>query len=140
MTAKTAPHVLVVDDEPDLREVIAEGLRAVGFRVSCANDASDARQAIDQGDLIDVAIIDVVMPGELGGSLAEHVHSLGVPIVLISGNPDAMDQEVLERIHCVRVAKPFQTEEITRAVRDAMASAGVLSDRAEPARMTGDAS
>ena len=140
MTAKTAPHVLVVDDEPDLREVIAEGLRAAGFQVSCAKDASDARQAIDEGDLIDAAIIDVVMPGELGASLAEHVHSLGVPIVLISGNHAAMDQEILERIHCVRVAKPFQTAELTSAVCEAMASGGVPCDRADPGRLTGDAS
>jgi len=140
MTAETAPHVLVVDDEPDICEAIAEVLRAGGFQVSCAKSASEARQAIDQGDLIDAAVIDMVLPGELGASLAEHVHSLGVPIVLISGNHDAMDQEVLERLHCVRVAKPFKTEEITRAVRDAMASAGVPSDRAEPAHMTGDAS
>ena len=140
MTAETAPHVHVVDDEPDVCEAIAEVLRAGGFQVSCAKNASEARQAIDQGDLIDAAVIDVVMPGELGGSLAEHVHSLGVPIVLISGNHDAMDQEVLERIHCVRVAKPFQTAEITSAVWEAMASGGVLCDRADPGRLTGDAS
>ena len=140
MTAKAAPHVLVVDDEPDLCELIAEGLRAAGLQVSCAKDATEARQAIDQGDLIDAAIIDVVMPGEMGASLAEHIHSLGVPIVLISGNHDAMEQEVLEHIPCVRVAKPFQIAEVTSAVRAAMASAGVLSDRAAPVRLSGDAS
>ena len=115
-----APHVLIVDDEEDIRVLLGELLGQCGFRVTIAADAQKARQAIDSGDFVDVAVIDAVLPGELGAFLAEHVAALGIPIVLISGNPDAMQHDVLAAVPCVRLSKPFSAENAVAAVRAAM--------------------
>src|SRR5687768_16462524 len=124
MSDETVLHVLIVDDEPEIRAILAAVASEAGFRVSCAKDAEEARTVIDEGDLIDVVVIDVVMPGELGASLAEHVHSLGVPIILISGNPQAMQHEVFENIPCVRLGKPFHRDAVIAALRTAVQAAG----------------
>jgi two-component system, OmpR family, response regulator len=120
MILEPVPHILIVDDEPEICALLTEALTAMGFRVSCAGSAPEARRALDEGDLIDIAIIDAVLPGELGAELAEQVHVLGVPVILISGNPEAMQHEALERVPCVRLSKPFGVAQVAAAVRAAM--------------------
>src|SRR5687767_2555430 len=98
MILDAVPHILIVDDEPEICALLTEALAALGFRVSCAGSAPEARRALDDGDFIDIAIIDAVLPGELGAELAKQVHVLGVSVILISDNPEAMQHEALERI------------------------------------------
>ena len=65
-------HILVVDDEPDIRESFQEYLEINGYRVSCADGAAEARRLVGEHD-IDVALLDISMPGEDGLSLARYL-------------------------------------------------------------------
>ncbi len=78
-------RILVVDDEPGIRESLALGLGREGYDVSCAENADRARR-LCQSFHPDVALVDVRMPGEDGMALLSHLHAEGVSVVMISGN------------------------------------------------------
>jgi PAS domain S-box-containing protein len=117
--------VLVVDDEPFIRDLARQMLEAAGFAVLTA---ADGREAVEvyraQGATIGVVLLDLTMPRQDG---VETFHALrrirpDVRVVLCSGYGD---QEASKRFsgHDLAgfVAKPFQLEELLRAVRDALA-------------------
>ena len=60
-----SPHVLVVDDHRDIRELLSRYLAQHGFRVSAAEDAAAARRILKSA-AIDLVVLDVMMPGESG--------------------------------------------------------------------------
>ena len=61
----TAPHVLLVDDDQKIRDLLARYLAENGFRVTPAADAANARAAL-RGLSFDIILLDVMMPGENG--------------------------------------------------------------------------
>ena len=84
----TAQHILVIDDEPDIRELVQEILEDEGYEVSVAADAISAREQrrLRRPDLI---LLDIWMPGTDGISLLKEwsdVGSLDTPVVMISGH------------------------------------------------------
>ena len=79
-----APHLLVVDDDRRIRDLLSRFLFAEGYRVTTADTAADARAKL-QGLRFDLLILDVMMPIEDGFSLAESVRKISkVPIVLLT--------------------------------------------------------
>ena len=78
-------HALVVDDHPDICDVVKMGLETGNaFRVTCAANAEDALATLHR-DRPDVAIIDVVMAGIGGLSLAKRALDLDIPVLLMTG-------------------------------------------------------
>jgi DNA-binding NtrC family response regulator len=77
---------LVVEDDVDVQTVVLEFLQTAGHRVLSADSAETAR-VLMASQAIDLALIDCLMSGEQGNSLAEHASSLGIPIILTSGDP-----------------------------------------------------
>src|SRR6266436_5236087 len=76
--------ILVVEDEPDIRELIASALAVEGYQVLCAEDASDALQQLDAHPEVDLVFTDIVMPGELHGyDLAREVRQRRPTIKLL---------------------------------------------------------
>src|SRR6266481_5844598 len=67
-----APHLLVVDDDRRIREMLSRYLQREGYRVTTAKNADDARAKLD-GLAFDLLILDVMMPGETGFELAKSV-------------------------------------------------------------------
>lgn len=107
------PHLLLVDDDDRIRELLKKYLSQAGARVSAAADAAGARKLLDGMDF-DLLILDVMMPVEDGFSLAESVRkSSKVPIVLLTARGMAED-----RIRGLSigaddyVAKPFEPAEL----------------------------
>jgi DNA-binding response OmpR family regulator len=87
-------HIVVVDDEPDVRETIQEYLTIQGYRVTALDGGKALRQLVEAEEELDLAILDITMPGEDGLSLARFLreHSdLGIIMVTASG-------ETLDRI------------------------------------------
>jgi two-component system nitrogen regulation response regulator NtrX len=86
----SAANVLVVDDEPGIREQLAGILRDEGHNVTVAASAEEA-SALLARDLFDVALVDILLPGMDGLSLLRRLRSAGssVPIVVISGHASA---------------------------------------------------
>jgi two-component system, OmpR family, phosphate regulon response regulator OmpR len=86
-------HIIIVDDDARIRELLQAFLIKENYRVSLASSAADARSVM-QGMAFDLAIIDVMMPGETGLSLAESLRASGntVPILMLSALGDTDDR------------------------------------------------
>jgi two-component system phosphate regulon response regulator OmpR len=108
-----APHILVVDDDQRIRDLLARYLFENGFRVSTAIDASTARAAM-RGLEFDVIILDVTMPGESGLELARDLKSISnIPICMLTARAEPEERiEGLEIGVDDYVAKPFEPREL----------------------------
>jgi len=117
--AEANPKLLVVDDEPELRSLLAEYFGRHGLDVRQASDAAAARQLIQQ-TLPDIAVLDVNMPGENGLSLARWLREThpGVGIVMLTTVSEAIDRIVgLELGADDYIPKPFELRELLARVR-----------------------
>jgi two-component system phosphate regulon response regulator OmpR len=111
-------HIAVVDDEDDVREMVAEYLGRQGYRVSRA-DGGPALDALMAEERIDLALLDVTMPGEDGISLARRLRAQGpIGIVMLTANGDTLDRVVgLEVGADDYIVKPFDLRELLARVR-----------------------
>ena len=109
-------RVLVVDDEGGVREVLEDTLRDAGHKVTTVENAERARAQFQQGDY-DIAIIDYVMPGEDGLSLAEFLRSEHIPVVMITGSIEIHE---LRRRDLPVLGKPFSSAELEQAIQVAL--------------------
>jgi signal transduction histidine kinase/CheY-like chemotaxis protein len=114
-------HVLVVDDEPDSREIMAHALRGCGARVTVASSAGDALGLLER-ERMDVLLADIAMPGEDGYSLIRKVRANAGPLASIPAaavTAHARDEErraALDAGFQLHVAKPFEPMQLVRAV------------------------
>ena len=107
------PCILVVEDDNLVREVVCEFLRDGGHMVLSAGSAQQARDFL-ACRTIDLLVIDCVMSGEQGGSLAEHAATLGVPSILTSG--DMRNRERAANPGFPFLSKPFHLSELDELV------------------------
>jgi two-component system, OmpR family, response regulator len=118
MPESPQPHILVVDDEPGIRDLLRDCLEMEGFRVSEAPSSAVMRQILaDQ--TIDLITLDLMLGGENGLVLAQDVRSShDVPIVMITGKGDMIDRVVgLELGADDYITKPFHLREVTARIR-----------------------
>ena len=125
-----APHVLVVDDDHRIRDLLSRYLVENGFRVTPANDAIAARAAM-RGLSFDLVILDVMMPGENGISLARDLKQMShVPICMLTALSDAEHRiEGLEAGVDDYLPKPFEPRELLLRLKNILRRGRV----AEPA-------
>ena len=111
--ADHAPHVLVVDDDRRLRQLLARFLGEHGYRVTTAASAAEAR-AKRAGLVFDALILDVMMPGENGFDLARRIRAESqVPILMLTAQADPSDRVTgLEIGADDYLPKPFETREL----------------------------
>jgi PAS domain S-box-containing protein len=116
--------VLVVEDEPAVREYTTTVLERKGFRVVAVANAAEALAWLDtEAEQIDALVTDVVMPGLSGPQLAKQIAERGQPLglVLVSGyTEETLDLADLLARGAVFVAKPFTPLDLSRAVTAAM--------------------
>ncbi|HYH17255.1 MAG TPA: response regulator [Azospirillum sp.] len=107
------PHILVVDDDTRLRELLRKYLAGNGFLVSTAQDAADARAKLG-GLAFDLIVLDIMMPGESGLELTESLrHDSDIPILLLTARGEPDDRIAgLEAGADDYLAKPFQPREL----------------------------
>lgn len=112
MTAEP-PHILVVDDDRRLRDLLRKYLADNGFRVTTAENAAAARARL-AGFAFDMIVLDVMMPGESGLELTESLRrDSGVPILLLTAMGDADDRIAgLESGADDYLPKPFEPREL----------------------------
>ncbi len=117
-TADTA-HLLVVDDDARLRDLLQRFLAEQGFRVTSVADAAAARRAI-ASMMFDLMVLDVMMPGESGLALAEGLRRAGneVPILMLTAR-GAPEDRISGFEHGVDdyLAKPFDPRELALRIR-----------------------
>lgn len=120
MNPEQAPeaHLLVVDDEPNIRELLSAALRYAGFAVATAADGDDALRSARRSDP-DLVLLDVMMPGRDGYSVARALRSDGrhVPIIFLTAKDATEDKITGLGLGDDYVTKPFSLEEVVARIR-----------------------
>ena len=109
-----APHLLIVDDDRGIRDLLSRFLTREGYRVTTANTAAEARAKLG-GLRFDLLILDVMMPGETGFDLVKSIrHSSAVPILMLTARDEKENRITgLELGADDYVAKPFEPRELS---------------------------
>ena len=115
----TEAHLLVVDDDARLRDLLRRYLDDQGFRVTTAGDAAEARQKL-AGMTFDLLVLDVMMPGEDGFDLTKSLReSSRIPILLLTARAETTDRIAgLERGADDYLVKPFEPRELVLRIRN----------------------
>ena len=115
------PHILVVDDDNRLRELLREYLTENGFRVTTAEHAEDARARL-RGLEFDLLVIDVMMPGEDGMALTASLRQISnVPILLLTAMSEPKERvQGLEQGANDYMTKPFEPRELLLRIETAL--------------------
>jgi two-component system phosphate regulon response regulator OmpR len=109
-----APHLLVVDDDRRIRDLLSRFLAGEGYRVTTAETAADARAKLG-GLSFDLLVLDVMMPGETGFELAKAIRTTStVPILMLTARDAAESRiEGLTLGADDYVSKPFEPRELS---------------------------
>ena len=117
--ADDAPHLLVVDDDTRIRDLLQRYLSEQGFRITVAADAAEARRKLNGLDF-DLIILDVMMPGETGISLTQSMREKrAIPIILLTARAEAQSRiEGLEAGADDYLPKPFDPRELVLRINN----------------------
>ena len=115
---ESAPHILVVDDHRDIRDLLARYLTKHGLRVTTAADGAGLRRLL-KSSAADLVVLDVMMPGEDGLSLCRHLRETsGLPVILLTAMAEDTDRVVgLEIGADDYVTKPFNPRELLARIK-----------------------
>lgn len=113
-----SPHVLFVEDDPEIRGLVADFLNQSGFRVTVAQDGEEMDRLIS-ADKVDLLILDIMLPNEDGLSLCRRVRAEGnLPVIMLTARGSEIDRVVgLEMGADDYLTKPFGTHELVARVR-----------------------
>lgn len=122
-----SPHILIVDDQRDIRDLLARYLIRHGFRATAAESAAAARKLL-RGAQIDLIVLDIMMPGEDGLSLTRSIReNHGIPVILLTAMGDETDRIVgLEIGADDYVPKPFNPRELLARIKAVLRRARTL--------------
>ncbi|MBB5706012.1 response regulator [Sphingopyxis panaciterrulae] len=118
MTDSDTPRILLIDDEPSIREPLGEYLEAQGFAVSAAESAAEARSIL-RAQGVDLVVSDIMMPGEDGLSLTRHLRETSsIPVILLTARAEDTERIIgLEIGADDYVVKPFNPRELVARIR-----------------------
>ena len=132
------PHILVVDDDREIRDLLARFLERHRLRVTAVRDGREARRAWTNGHY-HLVVLDLMLPGESGLDLARWMRSQSdIPIVMLTAMGEETDRIIgLELGADDYVPKPFNPRELLARIRAVLRRAGDAGDhRAEPGSRT----
>ena len=114
-----APHLLIVDDDTRIRELLQKFLSGKGFRVTVAADAAEARRKL-QGLDFDLLVLDVMMPGETGLALTKSLREIrDIPVILLTARAEAESRiSGLEAGADDYLPKPFEPRELVLRINN----------------------
>src|ERR1700760_4391927 len=137
------PHILVIDDDREIRELLARFLEKQRIRVTAVRDGKEARRAWLNGHY-QLVVLDLMLPGESGLDLARWLRSQAeVPIVMLTAMGDETDRIIgLELGADDYLAKPFNPRELLARIRAVLRRAGETHDKrpeqtSRPVRFSG---
>ncbi|MDI3299548.1 MAG: response regulator transcription factor [Bacillota bacterium] len=118
MLRKESIHILVVDDEPAICQVVRDRLTQEGYRVSVAASAEEALALLDR-ELPDLAIVDLMLPGMDGFTLCERIRARSdLPILILTARSEEFDKVIGFRLGVDDyVTKPFSPSELALRVQ-----------------------
>jgi two-component system OmpR family response regulator len=123
-----SPHLLIVDDDREIRELLSRFLRKHGFRVTVAIDGREMHRALAER-AIDLVVLDLMLPGEDGLSLCRRLRSdSNTPVIMLTAMGEDIDRIVgLEMGADDYVAKPFNPRELLARIKAVLRRAGASS-------------
>ena len=126
------PHILIVDDHREIRELVARVLSKEGFRVSAAADGRAMHKALADGR-IDLILLDLMLPGEDGLTLCRSLRAQSdIPIIMLTAKGDEVDRVIgLEMGADDYLPKPFGSRELIARIKAVLRRGG--HERAEAA-------
>jgi two-component system OmpR family response regulator len=113
-----APHILVVDDHREIRDLVSRALSKEGFRASVAADGKAMRKVMADAH-IDLILLDLMLPGDDGLALCRALRAEGnVPIIMLTAKGEEVDRVIgLEMGADDYLAKPFGSRELIARIR-----------------------
>jgi two-component system, OmpR family, response regulator len=114
-------HILIVDDQREICDLVQEYLASEGYRVSTAHDGTGMRRVIAQ-DPVDLVILDLMLPGEDGLTLARSLREeSSVGIIILTGRGETVDRIIgLEMGADDYLPKPFHLRELLARVKSVL--------------------
>lgn len=134
----TAPeHLLVVDDDREIRRLLDQYLSQAGYRVSVAEDGKAMRRVMDQSR-VDLLVLDLMLPGEDGLALCRDVRSRSnLPILMLTARDTEIDRIVgLEMGADDYLPKPFSPRELLARIRSILRRAQSLPPNLVPTEVS----
>lgn len=116
---RSEPHILFVDDDPDIREMVQALLSAAGFQVSTPDNAGDVLQ-LAATERFDALVLDYWLPQVTGVELCRRIRSFdkNTPILICSGAITAADREAAVLAGAQGyVGKPFSSKDLVQVLR-----------------------
>ncbi|MFN3592794.1 MAG: response regulator [Thermaurantiacus sp.] len=127
------PRVLVVDDDPGLRHLIGDFLLGHGFAIEGAADATEMDRLMAASDPFDIMVLDQMLPGEDGLSIARRLAGKGPPIIMLSAMGADTDRIVgLEVGADDYLAKPCNPRELLARIRAVLRRQRAAGESGEP--------
>jgi two-component system, OmpR family, response regulator len=122
---ESSPHLLIVDDDREIRELLSRFLRKHSFRVSVAIDGREMRKALADR-AIDLVVLDLMLPGEDGLSVCRRLRSdSNIPVIMLTAMGEEIDRIVgLEMGADDYLAKPIQSARTPGADQSGAATGG----------------
>jgi DNA-binding NtrC family response regulator len=111
-------HILVVEDEPLVRDVVMDALDGL-YETSHAGDAASAMVRLRAGG-VDAILLDCTLPGGLDPALVPMADQTGVPVILMSGHPDMMERVAGAGRPCIQ--KPFSLNVLLDTIERAVSA------------------
>jgi two-component system OmpR family response regulator len=124
-TMESAPHILVIDDDREIRDLLARFLEKQQIRVTAARDGKEARRAWTNGHY-HLVVLDLMLPGESGLDIARWLRGQSdIPIVMLTAMGEETDRIIgLELGADDYLAKPFNPRELLARIRAVLRRAG----------------
>lgn len=128
-------HILIIDDDREIRRLVARFLGENGMRATAVADASEADEALAAGRF-DLVVLDLMLPGEDGMSIARRLRQSGnMPILMLTARGEEIDRIVgLEVGADDYMAKPFSPRELLARIRAVLRRTGERGDEAPKPR------
>jgi DNA-binding NtrC family response regulator len=114
-------NILVAEDEPDLRDILKVTLEQEGYGAILAGDGDEAIKKMEE-ESFQMALIDIKMPGVNGKELVSKIKQINprLPIVIITGSPDFMEEVSLKKQAYEYIYKPFRLNGLVKVVKGAL--------------------
>ncbi|MDQ5918329.1 MAG: two-component system, OmpR family, response regulator [Pseudomonadota bacterium] len=132
-------HILVVDDDREIRQLVGDYLRNNGFRITLAADGRQMREALEDAR-IDLIVLDLMLPGEDGLTLCRNLRATPamaqMPVLMLTARGEAIDRVIgLEMGADDYLPKPFEPRELLARIRNILRRARALPGNASPSHV-----
>jgi two-component system, OmpR family, response regulator len=136
-TMDSSPHILVVDDDREIRDLLAKFLTRHSCRVTTAADGKEMRGALADRR-IDLVVLDLMLPGEDGLSLCRRLRAASdLPVIMLTAMREDIDRILgLELGADDYLPKPFNPRELLARIRAVLRRAGAVTSRGAPGEQT----